>query len=235
MKWKLVGVVILTNLLQIVLAGKASAQLSVCGILDNQDGDTNPEMNIIEAFCNLGGTGFFNGTARQVVTPTSDTIIFSGIFTGSYSGPFVINNYNFPAGSGTLSSTVTGIFEKPGFAFSDGGEFFEITATATTFSNNDAVATANLREARLVPVRISNSQTKNGQYGAGPGMLIGNINYDAKSGRFNLPASGLLRAVVPEPSCIISILSLSTIGAGSVLKQKLKHSKSTEKETQKVS
>jgi hypothetical protein len=44
-----------------------------------------------------------------------------------------------------------------------------------------------------------------------------------------------LSAAVPEPSSILSFLALGTLGAASTLKRKLKPSKSTEKETTKVS
>ena len=40
---------------------------------------------------------------------------------------------------------------------------------------------------------------------------------------------------VPEPTSILSLLALGTLGAASTLKRKLKNSKSTEKETKKVS
>ncbi len=45
----------------------------------------------------------------------------------------------------------------------------------------------------------------------------------------------LVTAVVPEPSSSLSILALGTLGAAATLKRKLKLSKSTEKETTKVS
>ncbi|MFN9734283.1 MAG: PEP-CTERM sorting domain-containing protein, partial [Microcystis sp.] len=41
--------------------------------------------------------------------------------------------------------------------------------------------------------------------------------------------------IIPEPSSILSILALGTLGAASTLKRQLKSSKSTEKETTKVS
>ena len=39
---------------------------------------------------------------------------------------------------------------------------------------------------------------------------------------------------IPEPSAILSLLALGTLGAASTLKRQLKPSKSTEKETTKV-
>ncbi|MDJ0558138.1 MAG: PEP-CTERM sorting domain-containing protein, partial [Microcystis sp. M53599_WE4] len=39
---------------------------------------------------------------------------------------------------------------------------------------------------------------------------------------------------VPEPSSILGLLALGTLGAASTLKRKLKPSKSTEKETTKI-
>ena len=46
---------------------------------------------------------------------------------------------------------------------------------------------------------------------------------------------GLISPSVPEPSSILSLLALGTLGAASTLKRKLKPSKSTEKELEKVS
>jgi hypothetical protein len=45
----------------------------------------------------------------------------------------------------------------------------------------------------------------------------------------------LNQVTVPEPSSILSLLALGTLGAASTLKRKLKSSKSSEKETTKVS
>ncbi|MDJ0545043.1 MAG: PEP-CTERM sorting domain-containing protein, partial [Microcystis sp. M53601_WE4] len=39
---------------------------------------------------------------------------------------------------------------------------------------------------------------------------------------------------VPEPTSILGLLALGTLGAASTLKRKLKPSKSTEKETTKI-
>jgi hypothetical protein len=46
---------------------------------------------------------------------------------------------------------------------------------------------------------------------------------------------GTQRTSVPEPTSTLSLLALGTLGAASTLKRKLKSSKSTEKETTKVS
>ncbi|MFM8305739.1 MAG: PEP-CTERM sorting domain-containing protein, partial [Microcystis aeruginosa] len=50
-----------------------------------------------------------------------------------------------------------------------------------------------------------------------------------------LPLAGCERLVpVPEPSAILGLLALGTLGAASTLKRQLKPSKSTEKATTKV-
>ncbi|MFN7909782.1 MAG: PEP-CTERM sorting domain-containing protein, partial [Microcystis sp.] len=54
----------------------------------------------------------------------------------------------------------------------------------------------------------------------------------------NLPGTEFNQVVevqTPEPSTILSLLALGTLGAASTLKRKLKPSQSTEKETTKVS
>lgn len=48
------------------------------------------------------------------------------------------------------------------------------------------------------------------------------------------PAFRVSLAVVPEPSSILGLLTLGSLGAASTLKCKIKHSKSTEKEIDKV-
>ena len=50
--------------------------------------------------------------------------------------------------------------------------------------------------------------------------------------RFSLTANGI--EVIPEPSSILGIITLGTLGAASTLKRKLKASQFTEKETTKV-
>lgn len=75
-----------------------------------------------------------------------------------------------------------------------------------------------------------------------PGFnFIPEQNFFALTSGFQVPASsggpnslGLFK-VVPEPTSTLSLLALGTIGAGSTLKRKLNSSKSTEKETTKVS
>ena len=73
-------------------------------------------------------------------------------------------------------------------------------------------------------------------------------NYDIYFERFSCTANGIADSCgssnpvaginfikVPEPSSILSILALGTLGAASTLKRQLKSSNSTEKETTKVS
>lgn len=73
-------------------------------------------------------------------------------------------------------------------------------------------------------------------------------NYDIYFERFSCTANGIADSCgssnpvaginfikVPEPSSILSILGLGTLGAASTLKRQLKSSKSSEKETTKVS
>ncbi|MFN7217327.1 PEP-CTERM sorting domain-containing protein [Microcystis sp.] len=73
-------------------------------------------------------------------------------------------------------------------------------------------------------------------------------NYDIYFERFSCTANGIADSCgssnpvaginfikVPEPSSILSILALGTLGAASTLKRQLKSSKSSEKETAKVS
>jgi hypothetical protein len=44
-----------------------------------------------------------------------------------------------------------------------------------------------------------------------------------------------LKKVLPEPNSVLGLLALGALGGGSLLKRKLKSSKSTQKETAKVS
>lgn len=59
-------------------------------------------------------------------------------------------------------------------------------------------------------------------------LITGNSNCDGGSVTGNVMS-------VPEPTSILSLLVLGTLGAGSILKRKQKFSKSTEKELEKIS
>ncbi|WP_287076142.1 MULTISPECIES: PEP-CTERM sorting domain-containing protein [unclassified Microcystis] len=63
-----------------------------------------------------------------------------------------------------------------------------------------------------------------------------NGSLDFRNGTWTWTAQGDLTVCckVPEPSTVISLLTLGTLGAASTLKRKLKPSQSTEKETTKV-
>jgi hypothetical protein len=120
---------------------------------------------------------------------------------------FVSNGYDFPKGGGTLLASFSGEFSSHE-ANSRGGEFFKLTANASTFDNNTATAQAGPFEAQPQPFNIGGEETKKGQYDAGPGILSISVDYDAGLGRLVLPHSGIGQAEVPEPS------SFALLGTG---------------------
>jgi len=64
-------------------------------------------------------------------------------------------------------------------------------------------------------------------------QLTENFTKSGSTGFTN--GAGLTQEKIPEPSSVLGLLALGTLGAASTLKRKLKPSKSTEKETIKVS
>lgn len=112
---------------------------------------------------------------------------------------------------------------------------------------NSPVQAGILNQLGFVPFVINNIK------GLPPGVS-GLLGLDVLDSRFTLTASQLKLTLpqppggtevvpvkfitstkVPEPSSTLSLLALGTLGAGATLKRKLKPSKSTEKETTKVS
>jgi len=76
----------------------------------------------------------------------------------------------------------------------------------------------------------------NKHFATGKGLFVYDFTRAAGTGSVRTEVYDETTSIkVPEPSSILSILALGTLGAASTLKRKLKSSKSSEKETTKVS
>jgi hypothetical protein len=69
------------------------------------------------------------------------------------------------------------------------------------------------------------------------GMIFsgGTLKYPSLGSDLSVASATMTRISVHEPSSILGFLALGTLGAASTLKRKLKSSKSSEKQTEKVS
>ncbi|WP_262382333.1 PEP-CTERM sorting domain-containing protein [Microcystis aeruginosa] len=158
-----------------------------------------------ETFSSNGQATLFGGT-DWTYTFSSDT---DGIFT---------LDYNIPVSTDTTSS-----FGLNGFNFIwsgfEGGEFLNLNSSGTL--------TRTITAGDTFTVNIKNQANI---------FFGGNLTRKAfMDGIFTWNIQTTTVPTVPEPSTILGLLTLGTLGAASTLKRKLKPSQSTEKETTKVS
>ncbi len=161
-----------------------------------------------ETFNSIGQATLFSGT-DWTYTFFSDT---DGIFTLDYDIP--------------VSTDTTDGFGLNGFNFNwsgfEGGEFLSLNSSGTL--------TRTITAGDTFTVNIKNQA--NIFFGGGGNLLTWKAFMD---GIFTWNIQTTTVPTVPEPSTILGLLTLGTLGAASTLKRKLKPSQSTEKETTKVS
>jgi hypothetical protein len=177
--------------------------LTLCGVLDNSALDTNPTVGVVSTTC-VFPTGTFNGTAREFIDIGFYAIGYNGTFTGSASVPgFLQGSYaTIPPGPGFLFSQIQGNLIGGG-----PGAFFIQAATATSFfPNNPAIAFW------FFPPPIADFDIVFGSF-AGPGILLGRVDFDTAGGTINV--GGDLGLAVPEPA---TMLLLGTGLAGFAIK-----------------
>jgi hypothetical protein len=168
-------------------------------------------------------TGSFTGTVTEILKKSKDEIQYSGTFAGS--GTFEITNtYSFGSAKyttplhGWLISSFSGqLFNSTGNPNLDGSEFWQATASATTFlGTQPVIAEFDYSGSNVVgqPINgqvFSADTSEEGFYNQGPGTLTGIISYNAGAGR-SFVMSGDITAYLPEPST----LTLALIGGAAM-------------------
>lgn len=206
-------------------AGRADAVLILFPGTAQQVADVNNTGTITIAAANAvavpgGGGATFSGTVKStiginsIVLTITNALIFnpSNLNNAATANAvlFAQDNYNFPAGPGTLTSNTAGSLTTQ-FVALKGKETFEFVVKAGTFNNNNAVGTfaapANANVKKTVPVAANDN--KIGAYAAGVGLLQSAISYDlGPRESLVLPNSFDAIAAVPEPST----LALASLG-----------------------
>ncbi len=201
-----------------------------------------------------------NNPPQILATTTILTIVLSpnclasNLVSWTISGPGTTNgqqlaanewqlDYTFePAGFSTQTWTVQAIAPADGdytFDWDYNGfhAFFEVTAFLNTFNPGTTLYSAGPQNCCTTP---SAGFDQSGRFtfsnisaGGTFGFTMGGSNFD--SSNILQGTLTLNQVTVPEPSSILSLLALGTLGAASTLKRQLKSSKSSEKETTKVS
>jgi len=158
-----------------------------------------------------------SGTDSQIVTPTSDTIILSPLTVTDVnavgSGPsgdtiITSNDYDFPDPPGTLTAYYNFLASTPKGSLK--GQSVGASATASTFSNNPAIAPP--FTPRLGPGSLAwgaaNEGVNFGIYAPGPGVLIGTITLTNFSPGDSIKFPATFEAVVPEPGSLVLLVTL---------------------------
>ncbi len=188
--------------------------------------------------------------------------ITAGISAASYNA--VVDSSNDPIFSIALTFSAIAVVEKENNTFSSGFSKAEISALATFNGGNIPITFKTLSPVKMGnPLEVSGENTIENQLTAfairGEGSLIvnptsrgilsispvvllaqqagGNAGSADTFSSFNLTnwTATVKTVSTPEYTSTFSLLALGTLGAASTLKRKLKSSKSSEKETTKVS
>ncbi|MDB9423273.1 PEP-CTERM sorting domain-containing protein [Microcystis aeruginosa CS-563/04] len=193
-------------------------------------------------------------TTTILTIGVSPNCLASNLVSWTISGPGITNaqqlaanewqlDYTFePAGFSTRTWTVQAIAPADGdytfdWNYSGFHSFFRVTAFLNTFNPSTTLYSAGPQNCCTTP---SDGFDQSGRFtfsnisaGGTFGFTMGGSNFDVSN--ILQGTLTLNQVTVPEPSSILSLLALGTLGAASTLKRQLKYSKSSEKETTKVS
>lgn len=184
----------------------AQAAVTLCGVSDGSAGDLNPASSQVTAACG-GPSGTFAGTLEERNRYHRNQMFLTGTLTGSGSFSFS-NSYDIGRwiGPGKEWSWIFGEFKS---ATEDAKGTVSLTAFATTFSSNSAVAT----EDTTLPELLFDRDTHGGRFG-GKGTLIGTLTWNMDPGGVIQLDRSEVGVSVPEPgSWALMILGFGAIGA----------------------
>lgn len=193
-------------------------------------------------------------TTTILTIGVSPNCLASNLVSWTISGPGITNaqqlavnewqlDYSLdPADFSSQTWTVQGIAPADGdyifdWNYSGFHSFFKVTAFLNTFNPSNSLYSAGPNNCCTPPSGGFNESGRftfsNISTGATFGFTMGGSNFDESN--ILQGTLTLNQVTVPEPTSTLSLLALGTLGAASTLKRKLKSSKSSEKETTKVS
>ena len=185
---------------------------------DNSSGSAGGNADGVH-ITNLNAGNIKVGSSTDFVLGAFNSFVNSSV---NWHSSGIVAQFNQGVEAVSLDDTDNDRTVKALFAFNENGDLIGQTAFGSGFNPG------------VNPFTIDTSMTG--------GQLIHSIEFDTAAGSAggsfdrtvftidNFSVEGTPRSI-PEPSTILSLLALGTLGAGSTLKRQLKQLKSTEKET----
>jgi hypothetical protein len=189
--------------LSLILVSQANAALMLCGVTDGSPGDLNAAAGAVSTTCTTSG-GSFTGSLTETDIYDFDALMLTGTLIGngtfSFSNAYTIGPWK---GQGVEGAKLLLKFKDP--TASQGTT--TLTAFATTFDNNSAIA-------QVTPTIVfppADTDINNGNF-SGPGSLLGTMAWDVGTNVETLRIAKIW-IDVPEPgSWILMVLGFGGLG-----------------------